>query len=68
MPKCLILLNGEFMKKIRLERFWGYCGKNASRKFVDIIAESLVVQRFCKYNIVTNFPVVIFFYGIGSLK
>ena len=65
MPKCLILLNGEFMKKIRLERFWGYCGKNASRKFVDIIVESLVVQRFCKYNIVSNFSVVIFSMGLG---
>ena len=32
--------NGEFMEKIQLERFWGYCGKNASGKFVDIIADS----------------------------
>ena len=30
MPKCLILLSGEFMEKIRLERFWDYCGKNAA--------------------------------------
>ena len=64
MPKCLILLNGEFMEKIRLERFWGYYGKNASGKFIHIIAESLVVQRFSKYNIVTNFPVVIFSTGL----
>ena len=40
MPKCVILLNREFMEKIRLERFWGYCGKNASGKFVNIIVES----------------------------
>ena len=43
----------------------GYCGKNASGKFVDIIAEGLVVQRLCKYNIVTNFPVVIYSMGLG---
>ena len=65
MPKCLILLNEEFMEKIQLERFWGYYGKNARGKFVDIIVESLAVQRFCKYNIVTNFLVVIFYTGLG---
>ena len=51
--------------EIQLDRFWGYCGKNASEKFVDIIAKSLVVQRFSKYNVVTNFPVVIFSTGLG---
>ena len=53
------------MEKIRLYLFWGYGSKNASGKFVDIIEESLVVQRFCKYNIVSNFSVVIFSMGLG---
>ena len=68
MPNVHIHVDGEFMEKIQLERIqrsWGYCNKNVSMKFVDIIAKSLVVQRFCKYNIVTNFPVVIFSIGLG---
>ena len=52
MPNVHIHVDGEFVENIQLERIqrsWGYCNKNASMKFVDIIAESLAVQRFCKY-------------------
>ena len=52
MPNVHIHVDGEFVENIQLERIqrsWGYCNKNASMKFVDIIAKSLAVQRFCKY-------------------
>ena len=46
--------------------FWDYCSKNAKGKFIEIIAKNLVVQRFCKYTIVTTllvFPLKKFFFG-----
>ena len=48
--------------------FWDYCSKNAKEKFVEIIAKNLVVQRFCKYTIVTTLLVLIFFFFFFSLR
>ena len=61
-------IDEELMEKIWLKtfwRFWGYCSKNARGKFVEIIAKNLVVQRFCKYTIVTTLLVLTFFFSMG---
>lgn len=62
----LVCANEEFMEKIHLARFQmfkGYYDKKASGEFTGFAMESLAIQRFCKWIILTTFPIMNFLQG-----